>query len=67
MNKFRDKKAEIVLDIVAISEGALLLSDGDRQEWIPKSLVDNFDKNWEADTTKKLVIPVWKLRQAEFI
>jgi hypothetical protein len=67
MNKFRDEKAEIVLDIVAISEGALLLSDGDRQEWIPKTLIDNYDKNWEDNSTKKFVIPVWKLRQAEFI
>jgi hypothetical protein len=67
MVQLRNKNAEIVLDIIAISEGALLLSNGDLEAWVPKSLIDNYDNNWEEGNAKKMLIPVWKLRDAELI
>ena len=49
---------EIDVEIVTETELALLVDDGDVEEWVPKSLIKDFD--WESDyigTHTSIIIP----------
>ena len=58
------------LEVKAISEAALLLCDGDIADWVPMSLLVNFDlanEIIELGETREFEIYTWKLKDIGFI
>jgi len=43
----------ILVDVTIMhkTQDAVLLSDGDVEEWVPKSRIDNWDMDWGAGDT----------------
>jgi hypothetical protein len=58
---------EICCEIIVDSAEALLLSDGTHEEWIPKSLIKNLNKDWEPGNAYIFEVEEWKLKDAGFI
>lgn len=49
---------EIDVDILRETEAALLVSDGGRQVWLPKSQIENPDDLSPGDSGE-IIVPVW--------
>ena len=65
-----DESHKLELEVMAISEAALLLSDGDTADWIPMSLIKDFDMTneiIELGEFREFDIYVWKLMELGFI
>lgn len=64
----KNEIVEVDVDIVNVTEGAFLVSDGDNEGWVGRSLVANDDKNeFEAGDTVTLHIPQWKAEELGFV
>lgn len=49
---------ELSLDLVKKSDGALLVSDGDNEAWLPKSLIE-YDEEPERGRSIDIELPEW--------
>ena len=49
----------IDLEIRRETEKALHLSDGVIEGWVAKSLIENYDDDWEIGQTVEVEIPEW--------
>ena len=62
--------ASIEVEVVAISDGAVLVSDGDEEVWVPFSLISR-DSDIGAESERgesgTLIIPEWKAYELELI
>lgn len=55
-----DEYTTIDLDIIRITDLAILFTDGDKEEvWIPKELIGNLDDDWGEGDTESIAIPIW--------
>lgn len=64
----RDATTEVFVEIVNVTDGAFLVSDGDHEGWVGKSLVANDDKNEiEIGDSLHLEIPLWKAEELELV
>jgi hypothetical protein len=55
-----DEYTELDLEIIRITDSAILFTDGDKEEvWISKSLIGNLDDDWEEGDTELIAIPIW--------
>jgi hypothetical protein len=50
---------ELDLEITALTDKAVRVTDGDEYCWIAKSLIHNFDESWEVGVTYEMSIPEW--------
>jgi hypothetical protein len=50
---------EIDLEILLETEKAIRVTDGDKQCWIAKSLIENYDDDWEIGNTETMSVPEW--------
>jgi len=50
---------EIDLEILFETEKAVSVTDGDVKCWIAKSLIENYDDDWEKGNTETMEIPEW--------
>lgn len=57
---------EIFVHVVKETEGAFLVSDGEVEVWIPRSLVRNADEVVEGEDME-IVIPLWKAEELELL
>lgn len=55
---------DIACDKIAETDKGLLISDGDKREWVPKSQVEMEQK---ADSTWCCTMPLWLAKQKGFI
>jgi hypothetical protein len=61
---------EIDMEIIWITDEALLLSDGDKEGWIPVSQIKDYEhnrRNYEKNGTYTFEIAVWQLEDKGFI
>ena len=62
------KTVEIEVEILAITDLAILIDDGNRQPWIAKSLLRKDEiENCEAGNSLTLTIPEWLAMEEELI
>jgi len=55
------KTAEVDLEIIRITDLAILFTDGDVDSniWVPKELIFNIDDDWTEGQTIEVSLPVW--------
>jgi len=63
-------KAEVEVEVLIVKEGALYVTDGDNEGWVPKSLIDD-DGDITAESSVgdegTLILPQWKAEELEFV
>jgi hypothetical protein len=59
--KVMSKTAEVDLEIIRITDLAILFTDGDVDSniWVPKELIFNIDDDWTEGQTIEVSLPVW--------
>ncbi len=62
---FVDIMVEIVHDADKLK--AILVSDGDHEEWVPKSLIEGIDRGNGDGKTVIITIPEWLAKDKGFI
>ena len=60
------EKIEICLEIKKETEKAFLVTDGDVEEWLPKSQIE-LDQNGGEGDTVIITMPEWMAEKKEFI
>jgi hypothetical protein len=66
----RNSKTEVDVEVLRVSQAALLVTDGDQEVWIPFSLIDDdsdITAESEAGDSGTLIIPEWKAEEAGLI
>ena len=66
----KDDTHILELEVIAVSEAALLLSDGDSKEWVPMKTIKDFDMTneiIEIGEFREFEIYQWKLKDLGFI
>lgn len=58
---------DIELQIMHKTGAAVLLSDGDTEEWVPKSAIHNWDEDWEPGDTVSMDVSLWLLEEKGFV
>ena len=62
--------ADVDVDVLAVGDNAIPVSDGDNEGWVAKSLIDeesNITGESEKGDSGNLVIPQWKAEELEFV
>ena len=57
---------ELSLDLVKMSNEALLVSDGDNEAWLPKSLIE-YDEEPDRGDSIDIKLPEWLAIEKGFI
>ena len=58
----RNETVEVFVDVLKDTGMSFLVSDGDVEEWVPHSLVENRDEV-EEGASMEILIPRWKAEE----
>lgn len=62
----KNETAEVDVEVLVVKDGALYVSDGDTQAWVPKSLIDDdsdITKDSKVGDSGTLILPQWKAEE----
>ena len=62
--------AEIDVEVVAVGDDAIKVTDGDTEGWVPFSLIDDesdITRGTEVGHSGTLIIPQWKAEELELV
>ena len=61
---------EVDVEILKVGENALLVTDGDKEAWIPFSLISphsEINEESSEEDVGEILIPVWKAEEVGFV
>jgi hypothetical protein len=65
-----DEIVEVYVDIEHETDESFLVSDGDNEGWVAKSLIENYRDNrddFEVGAYVQMDIPLWKAKELELV